>query len=237
MDKKIIMIHQPDFMPWIGFFHKFTMVDEFVLLDHVTNHPKSRNWLRRVKIIVNGNEHWLSMPLKKNPKKSFIPIYDLEINKEDVHFKSKLLPAIQNTYKKSPFYNEIIPLLEEHFSDSEGNMKKWNMSFIYKISERLKIKVPKISETSSMTFENSKTEMLIDICNKVKATHWLHTGGVEGYLEPELFEKNNLGLVKHEFTHPIYKQFNSREFKPGLSIIDVLFNVGYEKTRALILNA
>lgn len=237
MEKKVIMIHQPDFLPWIGFFHKFLKVDEFVLLDHVTNHPKSRNWLRRVKIIVNGVEHWLSLPLKKHPEKSFVEIYELEINKDDVQYQNKLLPTIQNAYKRAPFYNEVNLLIEEHFNNPEENLKKWNLDFVFKIGEKLEIKIPTIRETSKLSFESSKTEMLIDICQAYNATHWLYTGGVDGYFEPALFAKHNIGLIPHVFTHPVYKQFNMKEFIPGLSIIDVLMNTGFEETRKLILNA
>ena len=98
--------------------------------------------------------------------------------------------------------------------------------------------MPEIIESSTLNIQNSKTEMLAEICEAVEATHWLHTGGVEGYFEEEIFKSGRLGLVKHDFTHPEYQQYNNPgEFVPGLSIIDPLMNVGFEETRNLILNA
>ena len=75
MNKIVVSIHQPDFMPWLGLFKKLSKSDIFILLDHTINNVKDSNsWLRRVKIIVNGIPFWYSINLHKEKNKSFIPI-------------------------------------------------------------------------------------------------------------------------------------------------------------------
>jgi hypothetical protein len=42
-------------MPWLGLFNKITNADELIILDHVTNNPKSAEfWCRRVKMLIGG---------------------------------------------------------------------------------------------------------------------------------------------------------------------------------------
>ena len=77
---KIVTIHQPDFMPWLGLFNKINNADELIVLDHVINNPKSPElWSRRVKMLIGGKDHWMSVTLKKDEQNTFIPINKMEL--------------------------------------------------------------------------------------------------------------------------------------------------------------
>ena len=65
--KKLIAIHQPNLFPWLGFFTKIHQANEFIILDHTINNPKSPEfWCRRVKMLIGGKDHWMSVSLKKD---------------------------------------------------------------------------------------------------------------------------------------------------------------------------
>lgn len=48
----VVAIHQPEHLPWLGFFNKMANADEFVILDNVQY--RKRYFQNRNKILVNG---------------------------------------------------------------------------------------------------------------------------------------------------------------------------------------
>lgn len=230
---KTIMIHQPDFFPWLGFFHKFQLVDEFVLLDHSIVHSKNRTWLRRVKIIVNHEEQFISVPLRKS-KESFVPIKDLEINKDHKQF-SNILLTINLNYKNAPYFTEVFEYVKAYFDFESNSLQECNLNFIQDISRQLNIEIPKITKSSTLNVNNTSANMILEICKKVNADTFLLTAGANEYSNKKIFKKKNIGIKLHEFDHPNYIHFNRREFIPGLSIIDPLMNLGFKKTRQILV--
>src|ERR1019366_7398426 len=98
---KLIAIHQPDFMPWLGFFKKVSKSDVLVILDHTKNNPRdSAFWCRRVKVCINGKGHWLSVSLKKPENNQIsIPINEMTISNTEKEL-NRLLNTISINYRK-----------------------------------------------------------------------------------------------------------------------------------------
>ena len=118
----IVTIHQPDFMPWLGLFNKINSADEFIILDHVTNNPKAAEfWCRRVKMLIGGKEHWLSVTLKKDQHNTFIPINQMELDMDEKAIK-KFIQSIELNYKRAPYFTEIFYLVENYFLLNGSNL-------------------------------------------------------------------------------------------------------------------
>ncbi|MCH8903685.1 MAG: WbqC family protein [Bacteroidetes bacterium] len=232
MDKKTIAIHQPDFMPWLGFFNKMVKADEFVVLDHVSNNPRDGFWVRRVKMAIQQKEQWITIPLVKPKEKVFVPINEMEVQ-EDSYASKKMLKSIRLNYSKAPFFEEGFELIEDFINDTEVLVAERNMKFINKIRQKLEIDTPMVY-SSTMDCKNTSTEMLIEICRSLNADVYLVGGGATGYQEDELFEKAGIELQYLDFNQKEYSQVNNTEFIPGLSIVDVLMNCGIEQTKELI---
>jgi len=62
------------------------------------------------------------------------------------------------------------------------------------------------------------------------AETYVSGAGAKAYNDPQIFNNANVNLQYSAFEHPVYRQ-EFGEFIPGLSILDVLFNEGLEKTR------
>ena len=73
---KTVCIHQPDFLPWLGFFDRLTQSDVFVVLDNVQF--LRRGWHHRDKIKASNGEMWLTVPVKKSGR------YEQLINQTEI---------------------------------------------------------------------------------------------------------------------------------------------------------
>lgn len=234
----IITIHQPDMLPWLGLFNKINKADLWVILDHTTNNPRDAAfWGRRVKILVNGEGKWLSLPLKRpeTPGVIGIPIYEMEFNNAEPKIYHDALRTVELNYKRTPFFIEIFPIVEHFLLSPEMNMNKRNLAFIFHIMELLDIKT-EICYSSDMDCQEKSTALLVEILHKKQGKTYLCGGGAGGYQQDELFHAAGMEVIYNSFNHPVYTQMNSREFVPGLSIIDALMNVGITETKKLIRN-
>lgn len=233
--KRTVTIHQPDFMPWLGFFNKISKVDEFVILDHVTNNVKdSAFWGRRVKMMINKSPAWVSVPLVKIEGQTFIPIKGMLINQSSDRLNEQL-KTISNSYRKAPYFEQVFHLVEHYFNSESNFLSKRNSDFITEVLKMLNIDV-KVTYSSQINPRFQLNEMLIDILQKCNATHYRCGMGAKNYQKDELFFDNNITVVYNEYFPKPYIHFDEMNFCQGLSIIDALMNLGFEETSQLIFN-
>ncbi len=232
----VTAIHQPDFMPWLGFFDKISRCDKFVVLDHTMNQPGSTAFrCRRVKFLINGRENWLSIALEKSGSSDVQPINQMRIKPESEKDSEKRLKSIRESYSRAPFFTEIFPLIERYFKSEEMSLLKRNMSFIFEVFGGLGIN-PEVIYSSGLNCEKSSSELMLEISLKTGASAYLSGDGAHGYLVPDMFKNAGIELMYNNFVHPVYRQFNVSEFVGGLSVIDALMNIGFEGTGNLIRN-
>lgn len=230
-DRRIVAIHQPNFFPWLGFFDKIHRSDLFVYLDHVENNPRDSLWTKRVKIIVSKREYWLTIPLIRSKSSIFQRINEMKIR--DMKIKRKHLPTIKQSYGKAPFFNDVFPLVMAFYESSDPSIANRNIIFIDSVCEKLDIYTPK-SRTSHYEWNEKSTDLLVEILTHFNGTGYLCGGGAADYQEDDKFERSGFDLIYQDFRHPTYPQFNSDSFVPGLSILDILMNCGFEGTKQLL---
>jgi hypothetical protein len=225
-----VTIHQPDFMPWLGFFKKISKVDHWIVLDHTIGNPRDAAfWGRRVKILINGEGKWLSLPLVKPPNGVIgIPIRDMAFSDLNPKVWVNGLRTIQMAYASAPFFDRYFSVVEDFFKDPELNLMSRNLRFIKAVMSILEI-TPSISFSSDYGVESASTQLLVDLLGKCGAHTYVCGDGASGYQDDELFDRNGIRLEYNNFCHPEYRQLRTAEFVPGLSIIDALFMVGDEK--------
>lgn len=231
---KVIAIHQPNLFPWLGFFSKIVRSDSFVFLENVKNNPRTAIYTKRVKIISNAAEYWLTIPLKNKKNELFIPICSMEIDKPDI-VASKHLKTIELNYKKAPFFNDTFEHVVSFYDNSSSFISQRNIDFILAITKGLNIRKEFI-KGSELNCKSDSTELLIEILKKLKASVYLSGDGAGDYQNEELYKSNGINLMFANFQHPVYPQFNTKEFCKGLSIIDVLMNIGFNATKNLLLS-
>ncbi|MBI1223991.1 MAG: hypothetical protein GC192_02025 [Bacteroidetes bacterium] len=229
-DKKTVAIHQPNYFPWLGYFHKIYACDTFVFLDNV-EHSK-RYPTRRTRIRKAANDEsfeWLTIPLKKHS--DFELIKNLEVDKKQ-DWSSKHLNILVNRYNKTPYFKEIIEKLEELFLTvkSTSHLAEINIILIVTIMEWLDIE-RNLCCSSNLEILNSEKNKNIEIVRALNGTCYLSGIGGSNYQMPSDFSQYSIELRYIDFKlqqHKTYQPFI------GNTILDILFRYGLEQTKILV---
>ena len=196
---RTIAIHQPAYIPWLGYFEKIQKSDIFVILDTVQFSKNSFD--NRNLVSLNGKDKWLTVPVKtskKFKKNSFQELEILQNNWQKSHWG-----IINESYGKSPFFDEFADDLEKFYK------KKWvyfldlawqMLGFLLK---KLEINT-KIIMASSLDIKSSRSQMLLDICKSLKAKKYYSGIGAKDYLDESIFKKSNI-LVEYQKYQPSSK--------------------------------
>ncbi len=228
----IVGIHQPNYIPWIGYFHKILASDLFVLIDQVQfvkGHVCNRNKIRDK----NGREITLTVPVRMS-KGAYQSFNEIEIDYDQKWQKSHL-NLIKNAYLKADFFEEYFELFSEIINVKYSNLAELNIKIIKFVCDELQIKTPLITASEIPVDFGRKNEMNLGIVKHFGGTVYLSgCGGARQYNDERLFADNGVKIEYQQFVHPVYKQIGE-EFIPNLSVLDLLFNCG--KNSGYYLNA
>lgn len=190
----ICAIHQPNFFPWAGYFDKIRRADVFIFLDDVA-YPKSGSgagsWCNRVMLLNGGVPTWCGLPIKRETGTQLIKNVEFS-NKE--YNAQKILKSLAYNYKKTPGYQEIMPLIESLVRYPQNNLAEYNINAIIALSNYFGFKT-KFIRQSELEHHHQSTELLIELLEQVKADAYLCGNGSNGYLEENLFEKAGIELI------------------------------------------
>jgi len=220
----IVSVHQPQYIPWLGYFDKIARSDCFVFLDQVQF--KEREFQNRNKIRTKDGWLWLTVPVAAKGK-GRQKICDVKIN-NDFSWRREHLKSLEVSYGGSEFFERYIPFFKETYSRDWEKLSDLNVHIIKYLLEQLEIKTPIHFESEIGTKETS-TERIIEICKKLKADTYLSGSGGREYLKEDRFLEEGIRLIYQDFKHPVYQQrFMKKEadFVPYLSVLDLLFNFG-----------
>ncbi|WP_052507151.1 WbqC family protein [Desulfonatronovibrio magnus] len=226
-------MHQPNYLPWIGYFYKISSCDIFVYLDAI-QFPRGRNYSARTTIKTANGPITLSIPVSK-PKGLEGKAYYNQIAFADTKWKKKHLKTIYTNYKKCFYFSEIYDIIEEHILNAT-NILDLNINLIESIVDYLKIKNKRVRLSHLSESFAQKNDLIIDICQKVEANFYLSgTGGGKEYNNEQALNNNNISLRYLKFKHPDYPQIWGK-FKSNLSIVDMLFNCGLDSRKYFLQN-
>lgn len=215
-------IHQPQYLPWLGYFEKMARADVFVLLDNVQF--KKNEWQNRNRIRTSQGWQWLTVPVLHNHGQL---ISEVKLN-ADVDWRQQHRKAIEFSYKKAPFFAEYWPRLSPVYEREWATLGELNIAVVKLLAELLGIRT-KLVVASALPVTSEKTQRLIDICRSVGCDSYLAGAGCAAYMDFELFRSSGVGVEQQDYKHPRYPQLWSRageEFVPYLSVLDLLFNCG-----------
>lgn len=218
-------IHQPNYLPWIGYIHKISLCDVFVFYD-TTQYTKWDFRNRNAVKWANGKIQ-LTLPVS----------FKLWERISDVSFDPRALKkhfqTITQSYSKAPYYSENRNFLEKIYSCESDNLSQYCTQMITQICNHLDIKTKFITlSQTDINLQTTSTQALVDICKYFGADTYIVWGDA-WYMQNELFVDAHITLQRQNFIHPEYSQL-WWDFMPYLSIIDVLLNEGIENTKTII---
>jgi len=225
----IVSINQPAYLPWLGYFHRISISDVHVILDHVQFEKNS--FTNRNKIRAKDGHIMLTLPLKTKGLFGGLAINTIEI--ADDSWRTKHLKSIQGAYAKAKYFKHYEPILTELFSKSYHKlidliipMNKWLM-------QELNIKT-KILRSSELNIQGVKSDLVLNICNSLNATTYLSGPFGRDYLDLNSFSNSGIKVAFHDYVHPVYPQVYPG-FEPYMTLLDLLLNHGPESINYLNL--
>lgn len=228
----IISVHQPHFLPWLGYFNKIACSDVFVWLEDVQF--RKNYFQNRTKIKGNKEELWLTLPVKK--VKLDASIKEIELLKSREY--QKITKTIKNYYSKAPFFNTYFKEIESIINNCNNSLNDINFELFKYIVNVLKLDTKIIKSTSLNLIELEANNRLIEICSKLKATKYIAGKGSKNYMNQNQFQQNDIEILWQDFpVNQIEYRQTKGDFIYGLSILDALFNIGAEKTKELVLTS
>jgi hypothetical protein len=224
-----VAIHQPNFLPWMGYLAKIAKSDYFIFLDNIQFSKGS--FTNRSKILDDGHPKWLTIPAKPPLGTK---IHEIQITPDE--WKKKHLAKIEQNYRDSEFGVDILTILRKlYYEEKTSDLSTFNIHLIKAITKLLDLNVTFIcsSEICNNSFE-SPSHRLVALIKEIGGTTYISGNGGRNYQDPNLFKEQSINVEYVDFFEHPYKQ-NAPTFYPGLSCIDTLCNIGIKATQQYLL--
>jgi len=215
-----VAIHQPEFLPWLGFFHKASLADALILLDDVQyrkNYFQNRNRVRTAQ-----GWSWVTVPVEHAP-------LDTAINQirvaGDGRWRGRLEKTVTQAYGRAPYFEATFGALRERLSGGDDRLVSLTEPLIAWLLEQFGLTRRLWRSSALAVAADTPTEKLLRLCQAVGATTYV--SGISGrdYLDVSRFEQAGVAVEFQDFRHPVYAQLHAG-FVPQISAIEAVFLLG-----------
>jgi hypothetical protein len=217
---KRVAIVQSNYIPWKGYFDLIAHVDEFILFDNVqyTYH----NWRNRNCIKTATGLRWLTIPIRSGPLSRLIN----EVTVSDAKWNMRHWGILEQAYRKAPFFDEVAPALQDLYRRCESNrLSEINSHFLRGICAIIGIPA-NFSRSEDYGAAGTKTERVVDLCQKAGADQYVTGPAARAYLDEGLFRKAEIDLQWFDYSgYREYPQLHP-PFEHGVTVLDLIFNTG-----------
>jgi hypothetical protein len=231
----LVALHQPTFLPYLGWWDKLARADVLVLLDDVPFPKKGGTWMNRVRILVNGSPTWLTVPVDRSYH-GLRSVREMLVD-DSTPWRDKAVRTLATSYARADRSDEVVPIVAQIVEAETTRLAELTEHGIRLLASQLSLDTRKLVRQSQLPpVARQGTDLLIALTKAVGGDAYLNGDGSAEYLEPHKFAAAGLELVQQEFVHPRYPQ-QSDEFVPGLSVVDAASNCGWDGTRALLTSS
>lgn len=231
---------QPQYFPRLHYFARMLSSDIFVLRDDVQfvrNHKypdgkRGVSYQAHTPIKSPEGNKLLPVSIKKN---GLLSIREMHIS-YDQPWAKKQINIIQNSYRKSPNYNELLPDIEFIYAQEYPTVGELNLATIcwgltrLMGGEQINLDsltldcVNKMLKKNKFTRLNhiylgaelfgekpsqqlSATGRIVELCKRLKADEYVGGGtAFQAYVDTSMFEKAGINLIIQEWDCPTYPQ-------------------------------
>jgi hypothetical protein len=219
-----VVILQPSYIPWRGYFDQICHADLFIFYDDVQY--DKRGWRNRNQIKTLRGKQWLTIPVhSRGSQIENIPINEIRIAWDSL-WNQNHLKALQHAYARTPYFSRYLPLLETFYQRRDEFLADFTIDFTVALTHELGNSHTRFMRSSELAdTDGQKTNRLIQILQAVGATHYISGPAARDYIEQEKFDEAGITLEYMEYNYPEYPQLYP-PFDPHVSILDLLFMTG-----------
>jgi hypothetical protein len=223
-----LVVLQPSYLPWLGYFDQLYKSDVFVLYDDVQF--DKHGWRNRNRIKTPSGPQWLTVPvLTRGQGKP--TNRDIRIDARQP-WGPKHLQALRANYARAPAFDEVFARVEAVLCQSWTSLFDLNCASLEVVCDLLGLRRD-IRFSSRLGVPGQRTERLVAMCEALGATRYLTGDAARDYLDEPLFAARGIVLEYHRYAHPNYSQLHGG-FVPYLSVLDLLMNHGRESLDILV---
>jgi hypothetical protein len=226
-----VVILQPSYIPWRGYFHQISKADLFIFYDDVQY--DKHGWRNRNQIKTAQGKQWITIPVHSGGATEGLLIKDAKIDWSKPwaanHWK-----ALTFAYAKAPYFRQYASLLEPFYQRHDDLLADFTIDLTIALARELGISQTKFMRSSEIPgIDGQKTDRLIQILTKVGTTHYISGPSARDYIEQDKFEAAGITLEYIVYGYPEYPQLYP-PFDPQVSIVDLLFMTGPDSLKYII---
>ncbi len=228
----VVTIHQPEHLPWLGFFNKLAKADVFVILDSVQfekNYFQNRN-----RIIGSNGVQYIGIPVNMSGHMEGTIATTQAATRANPKWRSKYLNTIRQSYGRYAYFDEVFPILEKALNLPTDLICEINVAIFKGFAEKMGF-FPKYIFSSQMQASGLKSDLILEICKELNADTYIAGPSGRDYLNMQSFADAGIRVVFNDYHHPQYPQKRTAEFTPYMSALDLFMNVGFENGRRIIM--
>jgi hypothetical protein len=222
-----VVILQPGYLPWLGFFDQLRRADVFVYYDDVQF--DTHGWRNRNRIKTQTGAQWLTVPVRHSGL-GLPRVMDVEIDTR-APWARKHVATLKQAYARAPHVARYLPELEEVLERPWKRLVDLDLAVVDVVRGWLGLE-RRIELASRLGIEGQQSERLVRICRHFGARTYYSGAAARSYLDVELFERHGVRVTWQDFAHPVYAQLHGA-FVPYLSVVDLVFNCGAESMAVL----
>lgn len=216
----IVSIHQPAYLPWLGYFDKIARSDIHVFLDNVQ--LEKRGFTHRNRIKTAQGPLWLTIPLHSHGHRE--SDMSLTLIADDTHWREKHLKSISQNYCRAPHFPTRFPRLERLFIESRQDDRLSELCFRQLRFWLDEFHVPtRIVKASQLSVKGRKSDLMLAYCQELGADIYLSGTLGRNYLQENDFSAEGISVRYQDYIHPVYPQLHG-DFVHAMSILDYWFN-------------
>ena len=223
-----LVVLQPGYLPWLGFFDQMQRSSVFIYYDDVQF--DKHGWRNRNRVKApGGGPHWLTVPVLHSGR-DWPAIHEIEIDNR-TPWARKHVGTLKQFYRAAPHLHRYLPALEEMLERRWMLLVDLDLAVTKLICGWLGLE-RRTLRASELGIASRRSERLLALCQHVDAQRYLSGSAARDYLDTELFSRAGIEIEWQDYVHPVYPQLHG-DFVPYLSIVDLLFNCGEESSAIL----
>ncbi len=239
---RTVAIHQPNFMPWLGFFDKWKRSDVFVLLDQVQF--IRRSYISGVSILEKGAAARVTVPVHHEGVQD-VSISQIRIDQSQWR-PDKTLRRLRFSYGRAPHWAGLEEEVFSVFETSQPTLFSLNLGLLEVLGRRLGLSMDTVKLQSDLGGSGQKSELMATLTRSAGGSVYLSGGqrpsadqaqdkvGAAAYNDATIFGAHEVELTYQNYQIRPYPQSSGSDFVPGLSALDALAWLGDEGASSLL---